>query len=153
MGEDDRCMNRRSSTPLVALAALIFAAVLGGALYGALSEPDAYDPLTPEGVVQGYLAAIFDDDELVAVGFMTDDLAENCRNGSTSTYRSEGARVFLEDSEIDSDDATVDIEIRHSGNGLDEWTESQTIWLERGGGTWRISQPPWPYWDCEGELR
>lgn len=146
-------MTSRSRTPLVALAALIFAALLAGALYGALSEPDSYDPLTPEGVVQGYLSAVFDDDDLVALGFMTDDLADRCRDGSTSAYRSDGARVFLEDSEIDGDSATVDIEIRHSSDGLDEWTESQTLWLERGDGTWRISEPPWPYWDCEGELR
>lgn len=145
-------MKDRTRTPLIVLAAVVFAAVLGGALYGALAEPATYDPTTPEGVVQTYLKAVLDGGELASLDSMNADLADRCRQDSTSLdYRTEGARVFLDKTTIDNDMATVTIEIRHSSDGLDEWIENETIWLEKSADSWLISQPPWPYWDCVRE--
>ncbi len=145
-------MKDRTRTPLIVLAVLIFAAVLGGALFGALAEPDTYDPATPEGVVQNYLKAVFDGDELASLTFLDTELADRCKQDATSfEYRTDGARVFLDGTTIDGDTATVAIEIRHSTDGLDEWVESETIWLSRSDSSWQITQPPWPYWDCVKE--
>ncbi len=150
--EEDTGMKDGTRTPLIVLAAVVFAAVLGGALYGALAEPDTYDPTTPEGVVQVYLKAVFDGDEIASLNSMTADLADRCLRDSTSLdYRTDGARVFLDTTTIDDDTATVAIEIRHSSDGIDEWIENETIWLEKSADNWQISQPPWPYWDCVKE--
>ena len=145
-------MKDRTRTPLIVLAALIFAAVLGGALYGALTEPETFDPATPEGVVQTYLQAVFDGDEAASLALMQPDLADRCRQDSTSLdYRTAGARAFLDGTSIDGDRASVAIEIRHSSDGIDEWIENETIWLDRSESSWQISEPPWPYWDCVKE--
>jgi hypothetical protein len=145
-------MKDRTRTPLIVLAVMIFAAVLGGALYGALSEPETFDPATPEGVVQNYLKAVFDGDEAASLAFMQPTLADRCRQDSTSLdYRTDGARAFLDGTSIDGDRASVAIEIRHSSDGIDEWIENETIWLDRSENSWQISEPPWPYWDCVKE--
>ena len=145
-------MKDRTRTPLIVLAVLIFAAVLGGALYGALAEPETFDPATPEGVAQNYLQAVFDGDEAASLAFMEAELADRCRQDSTSLdYRTGGARAFLDGTSIDGDRASVAIEIRHSSDGIDEWIENETIWLDRSESSWQISEPPWPYWDCVKE--
>lgn len=145
-------MKDRTRTPLIVLAVLIFAAVLGGALYGALAEPETFDPATPEGVVQNYLQAVFDGDEAALLAFMQPDLADRCRRDSASLdYRTDGARAFLDGTSIDGDRASVALEIRHSSDGIDEWIENETIWLDRSESSWQISEPPWPYWDCVKE--
>ena len=145
-------MKDRTRTPLIVLAVLIFAAVLGGALYGALAEPETFDPATPEGVVQNYLQAVFDGDEAASLALMEPELADRCRRDSTSLdYRTDGARAFLDGTSIDGDRASVAIEIRHTSDGIDEWIENETIWLDRSESSWQISEPPWPYWDCVKE--
>jgi hypothetical protein len=149
--EEDTGMRDRTRTPLIVLAAVVFAAVLGGALYGAFAEPDTYDPTTPEGVVQTYLKAVFDGDELASLNSMTADLADRCQDATSLEYGTDGARAFLDKTTIDNDTATVAIEIRHSSDGIDEWIENETIWLEKSADSWQISQPPWPYWDCVKE--
>ena len=122
--------------------------MIGGALYGALAEPVVYDIATPEGVVQSYLQAILDDDEFVSRSYMVEELADRCTDAGFA--RTDGVRVFLDDVTLDGDVARVSLDIRHSSGGVDEYTESETLVLMNKPEGWRISEAPWPYWNCEG---
>lgn len=127
---------------LVALVAAVLAATR--------SEPE-FDPATPEGTVQGYLQAVFDEDEDEALSYLAVDTACD-RDDFRGVVTSESARVVLRGAEVDGDVATVEVEIAYTGGqgpfDTYEWSEDQTFELEREGDSWVLVGEPWPLYFC-----
>lgn len=129
----------------IALVAMV-AAVL------AVTRPEPeFDPTTPEGTVQGYLRAVFDQDEDLALGYLEGN-TECDRNDFGGVVTSDSARVVLRGTQVDGDEATVEVEIAYTGGqgpfDTYEWSEDQTFELEREGGRWVLVGEPWPLYFC-----
>lgn len=132
--------------PLVGVAA-----VVALVLIGLNREPDQFDPDTPEGTVQLYIAALVDGDFDTAASFWAGDdcLPESSEpTGGTPDVSARLVRVDGND-----DESTVVIAITDNTgdpiNGIYEYEEWFT--LVNGDDGWKIRQPSWPYWDqlCE----
>lgn len=132
--------------PLVGVAV-----VVALVLIGLNREPEQFDPDTPEGTVQLYIAALVDGDFETAASFRADDdcLPESIEpTGGTPDISATLVRVDQSD-----DEATVVIGITDNTadpiNGIYQFEEWFT--LVSGDDGWKIRQPSWPYWDqlCE----
>jgi len=122
-------------------------------LIGLNRSPEQFDPDTPEGAVQSYIAALVDGDYETASSFWADD---GCHPASIDP--TEGApdiSATLVSVDGDEDGATVVIGITDNAtdplNGIYEYQEWFT--LVNDGDGWKIQQPSWPYHDqtCEEE--
>jgi hypothetical protein len=116
-------------------------------------EPAQFDPDTPEGTVQAYIAALTAGEFEEAASYWADDgcIPESIEpTGGTPNISASLLRVDGTD-----DDATVVIRITDNDadpvNGISQWEEWFT--LERQEGEWRILQPSWPYYDQDCEER
>ena len=156
MGENDR-----SRLVLIAIG-IVVAVLVGVAVAIALQPPQVFDPATPEGTAQGYFQALHDGDDELVTSYLTDDLNDRCDDSShLEDFRSyeqrEAASVSIVHTQIDGDDATVELTITVSygddpfASGSDSIDE--TLVMEHHGDRWLISEPAWP-WDqysCERE--
>lgn len=117
----------------------------------ALRPPATFDPATPEGAVQGYLEAVFDEDESTAVGYLEPKSQCNERDISDASVDS-SARVVLIDTEIDGDTARVEVEVTFSqGQGpFDsyEYSQDHSFDLVDSGDRWLLTGEPWPVRFC-----
>jgi hypothetical protein len=130
------------SIALVALVAAVLAATR--------SEPE-FDPATPEGTVQGYLRAVFQEDEDQALTYLAAD-TECDRNDFQGVFTSDSARVVLRSVETEGAEASVEVEIAYTGGqgpfDTYEWSEDQAFELERVGDRWVLVGEPWPLYFC-----
>lgn len=133
--------------PLIGVVVVVALVVIG-----LNREPARYDPDTPEGIVQAYLAALIDGDFATAASLWAD---EGCRPQSIEP--TEGApdiSASLARVDVDDDEATVVVDITGT-SPLDPmgpaYEYQEWFTLVRRDGSWRILQPSWPYYDqpCE----
>ncbi len=125
--------------------------VVGLVAIGLNREPAQFDPSTPQGTVQLYIAALVDGDFETAASFWADDSCIPESSEPTGGAPDISATLVSVDG-ID-DESTVVIGITDNSsdpmNGLYEYEEWFT--LVRGEDGWKIRQPSWPYYDqvCE----
>jgi hypothetical protein len=103
--------------------------------------------------VQAYLQAVFDGDDRSAAAYLS--ATSGCdADDFREAYVAESARVILQDSRIEGDEATVEVEIVFSeaGGPFDtyEWSEGQSFDLVREADGWILIGRPWPLYYCEG---
>ncbi len=115
------------------------------------------DPSTPEGVAQSFVLARFDGDETAALDLMTDELAEQCRQGRGWWPRN-GGRATIVETATTEHRAVVTLAISkvygESPFVLSESTSRLTLVMVPSDTGWLISEEPssW-YWCKEGASR
>ncbi len=126
-------------------------AVIALVLIGLNREPEQYDPESPEGVVQSYIAALVDGDFETAATFWAEG---DCLPASIEpTGGAPDISATLVSVDGGDDEATVVIGITDNTtdplNGIYEFEEWFT--LVNQDDAWKIRQLAWPYWDqiCE----
>lgn len=126
-------------------------AVVALVVIGLNRSPDQFDPASPEGTVQSYVAALVAGDFESAATFWAED---DCLPASIEP--TEGApdiSATLVSVDENDAEATVVIGITNNAsdplNGIYEYQEWFTLVKDEGG--WKIRQPSWPYYDqvCE----
>jgi hypothetical protein len=132
--------------PVVGILAVIVLVVIG-----LNREPEQFDPATPEGTVQTYIAALVDGDFETAASFWADD---GCLPASIEpTGGAPDISATLVSVDGNDEEATVVIDITDNTtdplNGIYEFQEWFTL-VNRDDG-WKIRQLSWPYYDqiCE----
>ncbi|MET0853137.1 MAG: hypothetical protein ABWX62_04090 [Microterricola sp.] len=134
---------------LIAIAALVIIALV---VVFTRSAPAALDPGTPEGVVQGYSAAVIDGDNEAALEYLAPEVREQC-DGLDGLY-TENLRVVLLDSDDRGESAQVQVSLVTSydgglfGSSSSESTE--TFSLVKNDGEWAITTVPWSLAICAG---
>lgn len=150
---------RRSSVALWTLVGVVAVALVAGALAGALREPAALDPGSPEGVVQAYVSAVLDRDYPTAAEYLSAETAERCEpRGFEDAYVAEGLTATLEDVSVDGDEAVVRVRMREpagppllgGGGGI---TSEERFLLVVEDGDWKLTEQPWPLFWCPEEER
>jgi hypothetical protein len=145
---------------ILALLLLVVAVVLVAGGRG----PQRYPPGSPQGVVQGYLAAWDSRDTSAAYAFFSTRIraawSEADYRAATDEYDTYGRppdgsarRVFIDEVTNGSSRVTVRLTVEELiGEGLDTsvYRSSRTIALVREGADWRIDEPllwldPGPY--------
>jgi hypothetical protein len=122
----------------------------------ALRPSPTFDPATPEGVVQGYLEAVFAGDETTAVGYI--DPQSGCGEGDIARARIDGSsRAVLVDTDIDDSVARVEVEVtRSQGQGpfdYYEYSQDQIFDLVHSADRWLLTGDPWPVYACSGDTK
>ena len=132
----------------IVVGLVVLLAVVAGVLAANRTVAD-HDRSTPEGVVQAYVVAVIDGDHEEAAGLLAED--SSCDVGDLeSSYAPEVDRVVLRDSEVDGDQARVEVETVSAEGpfGAFDYSERHTFRLERTGTGWRITGRPWPLFEC-----
>ena len=132
--------------PAVGVLAVVVLVVIG-----LNREPEQFDPATPEGTVQTYIAALVDGDFETAASFWADD---GCLPASIEpTGGAPDISATLVSVDGNDEEATVVIDITDNTtdplNGIYEFQEWFTLVNREDG--WKIRQLSWPYYDqiCE----
>jgi hypothetical protein len=132
--------------PVVGVAGVVVLVAIGLA-----RGPAEFDPATPEGTVQLYIAAVVEGDFETAAAFWADG---GCRPQSmTPTGGVPDISASLVSSDGNDIEATVVVKLTENSQdplgGLYEYEE--WISLIRQDDAWKIRQPSWPYYDqiCE----
>lgn len=140
-------MDRHSHIVLVVIGA-VAVVLIAVAIVVAIQPPNEFDPGTPEGTAQGYYQAILDGDEDLALSYLDEDLLANCSAYELGYFTPESARVVIAKTEIDGDEARVDVVITETWGkgpfGGGSSTFDETLTMTRSGETWVISRIPWP---------
>jgi hypothetical protein len=136
--------------PAWVLPVLGVAVVVGLVLIGLNRAAVEFDPGTPEGTVQLYVAALVEGDYETAGGYWAD---ESCRPSSIVPTMSTDVSASLVGVDGNERQATVRVNLSENSEGSmggiyvhEEWFD-----LVNGAEGWRIRQPSWPYYDqiCE----
>ncbi|MBC7441795.1 MAG: hypothetical protein H7311_04620 [Ramlibacter sp.] len=113
-------------------------------------EPEALDPGTPEGVVQGYATAVIEGDEQAAGEYLTEDAFAGCDTFDRGP--TDGLRVTLVSTTERADSADVKVSIvTSSGNGpfgADEYESEGVFDLVKADQRWLIVDAPYELAIC-----
>ncbi len=140
-------MRARPTTVLAIVAALVVALALIAAIVSNGRERPQLDASTPEGVVQLYISALFDDDIAAAVKYL--DPANGCTDSVPEAYLPDTVRIAVVTSETTNQSARVEVEI-DEGSGFDgSWSHQESFTLRSESGTWLITGEPWPLYECK----
>jgi hypothetical protein len=108
---------------------------------------------SPEGVVNNYITAWYEEDYDKIAGYLMDaeykpDYQAIVRNAYDSQYSLDTTSIRVEKSTIREDEATVMIIIIQQPNDPFSSTSqsSDIVSLKKQEGEWKISQFPYPYW-------
>ncbi|MEA3501341.1 MAG: hypothetical protein U9R47_01090, partial [Actinomycetota bacterium] len=118
------------------------------AIVVAVQPPKEFDPGTPEGTAQAYYQAILDGDEDLALSYLDEDLLAGCSTHELSYFIPESARVVIAKTEIDGDEARIDVVITETrgegpfGGGSNTFDEA--LIMTRSDDAWVITSMPWP---------
>ena len=140
-------MDRHSRIALVVIGG-VTVVLTAVAIVVAVQPPQDFDHGTPEGTVQAYYQAILDGDENLALSYIEEDLVADCSIHELSYFTPDSARVVIEKTEIDGNDATVGVVITETwgdgpfGGGSN--TFDQTLIMTRRDEAWMITRVPWP---------
>lgn len=136
-----------SNSVLMIIGAFV-ALLLVVAVVLAIQPPKTFDPLTPEGTVQGYYEAVLDEDYELAFTFLTEEARDSCELDFWYLRRDEDVRIVIVGSEIADERAELDVTIEvFYGEGPfngGSYSEDETVRLELRGDLWLISEPTWP---------
>ena len=149
-------MARRTSVVLLSAVAAII--VLGGVagVISATRSTSQGDPSTPEGAVQVYLQAIARGDVDAAGALL---LSEGpCTVSDLSrAHLPASLRAVLTSSSINGDSAVVQVDVTEGSMdepfGSSGYGHTEAFLLARTGGTWSLTEVPWPMYDCSGVTR
>jgi hypothetical protein len=143
---------RASKNPNLLLAAIVGFIVIAVAIVSVLSATRSavvIDRATPAGSVQIYLKAVLAGKNAEAAKMLSPE------RGCTVTdvdraYVLRTAQVVLVDSTTSGASAEVRIRVEILSGSLlgDAMTEDHTFRLVKSGGSWLISDIPWPLYDC-----
>ncbi len=141
-------MRARPAIVLAVVAVLVVAlAVIAAIVSGGRDRP-TLDATTPEGVVQLYVSALFEDDAPAAAKYL--DPALNCADSLRDAYIAESFRVAVVKTSTHEDAARVELQIEEGAGLLDgSWSHREDFTLRRDSGTWLITGEPWPLYECE----
>jgi hypothetical protein len=129
------------------LPAVGIAAVVALVVIGLNREPQQFDPATPEGTVQSYLAALTAGDFDTAASYWTEDSCHPESSEPTGGAPNISAALVRVDG--DEEEATVVIGITDNTNDPVNGIYESQEWFNmvREDGAWKILQPSWPYYD------
>lgn len=136
---------------LVGAAAI---AVLAVALFLIRKDTHEYsDDGTPQGVVENYTLAVFNQEYDRAYSYLADDSYKpdlaRFRQAFLSKQVDPGnASLQIGDERIDGDHAYLTLTLVYSSQGLfeDTYRDTQNAELVRQEGKWKIRLLPYPYW-------
>lgn len=145
--EDTGRMKAPPNIVLAVVAVLVVGLAVVAALVSSGRERPTLDDATPEGVVQLYASALFNDDVTAAEQYL--DPAIDCGDFLGDFFISDTSRIAVLETEVDQDTARVELRIEE-GSGLDgTWTHRENFSLRRDVGTWLITGDPWPFFECK----
>ncbi len=104
---------------------------------------------SPEGTVQLFLKAVFDERNDIAAQYLSSD--SKCQEEDFDrAYIPESRRVRLIDSEISSGVARVKVGVEISSDGPfnSPFSERHKYRLQKNEEKWKIEGIPWPLYDC-----
>ena len=135
--------------PAVGVAVVVVIAI--AAVLNAGRRVPTLDPSTPEGVAQGFVLAVFDDDEATALDYLTDELADRC-DDEVRFWFPEPGRVVIVDTTVNDERATVELRISTTSADspfeLSDYTRDMTLVMTRYESGWRISEEPSRWFSC-----
>lgn len=141
-------MRARPNIVLAIVAVLVVALAVVAALVSSGRDRPTLDATTPEGVVQLYVSALFDDDVPAAVEYLDPNLG--CGSRLPEVYISDTSRIAVVEATTTKDTARVELSIEEDAGFLDgSWSHRETFTLRRASGTWLITGEPWPIYQCE----
>lgn len=107
------------------------------------------DPASPAGVARAYVEALLDEDHEAAAELLVADGPCDATDVERA-YRPDVDRVVLLDTEIEGDEARVEIElvVRDGPFSAFASTERHTVELASTDVGWRIRGRPWPLFEC-----
>jgi hypothetical protein len=139
-------------------AVFLGALLLGSVIVALLDEAEPLAEGTPEAAVQRYLTATEDQDYKLAYGLLSATLRDECTleqfyGGSPAPESRIGdSRITLEETRTVDDTAFVTVRVAHLSGGGPFGTEESSFehrfTLKREAGEWRLSEYPWPYFQC-----
>lgn len=144
--------DQRSRLVLIVIGATLIVLV-AVALVMAVQPPPEFDPATPQGAAQGYFRAVVDRDPNAAFDYLADDIRSECNRGELRHVTPDGARVVIAATEVTADEATVEVEITETWGegpfdaGPGRLSFDETLFMERHGDRWLITETPWPIHD------
>jgi hypothetical protein len=135
------------------LSGVLVTILIVGAVAGALRSPDVLDPDRPEGVVQAYLQAMLDNDHHRAHGLLSEETAERCTVSELrQAWIPESITASLDEVRVRGEEAEVRVRLRTVAGpepfGDGGFTTVETFVLIREEGRWRLTEAPWPAFDC-----
>lgn len=140
-------MRTRPALVLAIVAALVVLLAVAAALVSRGRERPTLDASTPEGVVQLYVSALFEDDVAGAVEYL--DPALGCSDPLPEVYIADTARVSVAKTSSSGDTAQVELRIEEGSGIGDVWSYRQDFSLRRENQAWLITGEPWPIYSCE----
>ena len=143
---------------LVGGAACIAVLLIASIVVGLIEHETTFPEDSPEGVVQGFLRAIEDEDFTTAYRFLSSELRDSCSLEEFATgnilagAQVRDNRITLEGTR-DLNGTAIVIARNSSVDGSGLFGSSVrsyelTYTLTREEGEWRLSEPTWPYFSC-----
>ena len=111
---------------------------------------EKWDPITPQGVVQGYLSAVIQDETEKASSYF-DSKSECDVKDIDRAYVPEDVRIHLLKVQIMGDRASIKVNIEiPTGDPFSSFrSESHSLRLGQTDGVWKLLGVPWPMYGCE----
>lgn len=143
--------SRRSRVVMIVLGAgIALVVIIALVAVFARSGPVEYASDTPEGTVQRYAQAVIDGDVDTALGYLPEDVADDCR---TIPSQTSSLRLTLLDTTEGGDFARVEVQVAASyGSGMlgsSEFDYETSFTLDRVDDQWLITRAPWEFAVCE----
>jgi hypothetical protein len=137
------------------LGALVVLTLVVGGVAGGLRAPAEVDPVSPEGTVQAWLQAVFEERFADAHGHLAEQTAERCPVAAfRQAWVPESPTAALEDVHTTAGEAEVTVQIRSVAGpgpfGAGTYASREVFTLVEYAGTWRLTGVPWPLLDCRG---
>ncbi|HEY7565711.1 MAG TPA: hypothetical protein VIA81_12370 [Acidimicrobiia bacterium] len=141
----------RSSGRLLAVVVIVLVgAVAAAAIITSRRPPAAFDPDSPEGVVQRFLSAVQADDWEGASSLLSDSLQVDCEPAELAASNYDVSHVTLDDVVVAGEETIVTVSVVRvmveDPFSPSRFEESLTFNLIETGGTARISVLPWPFY-------
>ncbi|HLR58713.1 MAG TPA: hypothetical protein VK098_11090 [Beutenbergiaceae bacterium] len=145
---DAYLMNVRANLGLGAVTAAVVGAAVGAAIVTSNQPDPHFDPGTPQGVVERYVAALVDGEPSTAVDLLDPRLGCDVEDVRAAYYPGRTAVVYRHSS-LEGGTTRVTVRITRVGEGvLDDVSHEETFELSRLDGEWHITGEPWPVYVC-----
>jgi hypothetical protein len=145
-------VGRNRRVALLIGGVLVAVALIVVVIWVAARPARTYDPGTPEGVVQEYVAAVLDRDAATAAGLLSATSSCTVADFDRATVPT-GTGVELINTQVRGTTAAVRIRVgvQDAGDPFGGTSgEEYVLRLARTNATWRLDGIPWPLWICTG---